>query len=109
MHLTANFALQPDHHKDNRSCSGPFPSKRSPSKEELLNDKGEVTSDSAPVLIAHPIPRGSTVVATPALSPPQWPNGTSLTIHVDSQYEMFNRACVAAGLGSAHDTNKDGM
>ena len=57
-------------------------------------------------MIAHPIPRGSTVVATPALSPPQWPNGTSLTIHVDAQYELFNRACAAAGIGA--NSNKNG-
>ena len=57
-------------------------------------------------MIAHPIPRGSTVVATPALSPPQWPNGTSLTIHVDAQYELFNRACAAAGIGT--NSNKNG-
>ena len=57
-------------------------------------------------MIAHPIPRGSTVVATPALSPPHWPNGTSLTIHVDAQYELFNRACAAAGIGV--NSNKNG-
>ena len=89
--------------------SGPFPSKGVPSKEQLLNEKGEVISDPAPVLVAHPIPRGSTVVATPALAPPQWPNGTSLTIHVDSQYELFNRACAAAGIGATNNMNNNGL
>ena len=60
------------------------------------------------MLIAHPIPRGSTVVATPALSPPQWPTGTNITIHVDSQYELFNRACATAGVGSAQTQDLEG-
>lgn len=61
------------------------------------------------MLIAHPIPRGSTVVATPALSPPQWPTGTNITIHVDSQYELFNRACATPGIGSAQTQNLEGI
>ena len=88
---------------------GPFLSKGFLSKENLPNEKGEVTFDSTPVLIAHPIPRGSTVVATPALSQPQWPNGTSFRIQVDSKYEMFNRACVAAGIGSGHNSKSKGV
>ena len=86
---------------------GPFQTKDSSQKDNTGNDKTEeTTSPSSPILIAHPIPRGSTVVATPALSPPQWPNGTSLTIHVDAQYELFNRACAAAGIGT--NGNKNG-
>ena len=91
------------------SCGaiGPFQTKDSSQKDKTGNDKTEeTTSPSSPILIAHPIPRGSTVVATPALSPPQWPNGTSLTIHVDAQYELFNRACAAAGIGA--NSNKNG-
>ena len=91
------------------SCGaiGPFQTKDSSQKDNTGNDKTEeATSPSSPILIAHPIPRGSTVVATPALSPPQWPNGTSLTIHVDAQYELFNRACAAAGIGA--NGNKNG-
>ena len=61
------------------------------------------------MLIAHPIPRGSTVVATPALSPPQWPAGTNITIHVDSQYELFNRACATPGIGSAQPQDIEGI
>ena len=61
------------------------------------------------MLIAHPIPRGSTVVATPALSPPQWPTGTNITIHVDSQYELFNRACATPGIGSAQTQDLEGI
>ena len=61
------------------------------------------------MLIAHPIPRGSTVVATPALSPPQWPTGTNITIHVDSQYELFNRACATPGIGSAPTQDLEGI
>ena len=61
------------------------------------------------MLIAHPIPRGSTVVATPALSPPQWPAGTNITIHVDSQYELFNRACATPGIGSAQTQDLEGI
>ena len=82
---------------------GPFPSNEIPSKEQIGNDNGE---NSSPILIAHPIPRGSTVVATPALSPPQWPTGTNLTIHVDAQYQIFNQACAAAGISSNQSAPK---
>ena len=86
---------------------GPFPSKNINPTEKIGKDNLDevASSKSTPILIAHPIPRGSTVVATPALSPPQWPNGTSLTIHVDAQYELFNRACAAAGIGSNNNNS----
>ena len=73
------------------------------------NSEGKSASNSSPMLIAHPIPRGSTVVATPALSPPQWPTGTNITIHVDSQYELFNRACATPGIGSAQTQDLEGI
>jgi hypothetical protein len=87
--------------------SGPFPSKNTSPTDTTQNDNADdvSASTSTPILIAHPIPRGSTVVATPALSPPQWPNGTSLTIHVDAKYELFNRACAAAGIGSSNNNS----
>ena len=80
-----------------------------PLKEKLANQDGEKSSNSPSILIAHPIPRGATVVATPALSPPQRPNGTSLTIHVDAQYELFNHACAKAGIGSELQKNSEGI
>ena len=88
---------------------GPFPSNTISSKEHFRNESGEIISNASPILIAHPIPRGSTVVATPALSPPQWPNGTNLTIHVDAQYQLFNRACAAAGIGSTNQEVTEGI
>ena len=58
------------------------------------------------VLVAHPVPRGATVLATPAVTAPVLPNGGEITIRLRGEEEEDDE-CGGGGRSSSAGTNPD--